>query len=124
MSLHNDKSNVDTSKVSNISEGAGKLFASLGKEVDEHDVVGKVGSAGALAIKLKAIGSFIIVILVVIFIAITGFMIFSGGNKKESSAHYDGTNKRIVSTDNIKQYQIKDSDGNWYIVDENTYNQN
>lgn len=121
MGLHSDKSNIDTSKTNGFSEGAGKFMASLGKEIDEHDVAGKLGGAGALAIKLKAIGSFIIVIVVVIFMLFTGFMLFSNGSAKQKSAHYDGENKRIITVDNVKEYQIKDSDGSWYRVDEDTY---
>lgn len=68
--LQKEKSEIKPEDVKSASEGAGKLMASIGKEVDEHDTIGKIGNATAENIKSssflkKVIGIAIICMLVV-----------------------------------------------------------
>lgn len=49
--FQNKQSNIKPEEVKTASEGAGKLMASIGKELDEHNTIGKVGNATADNIK-------------------------------------------------------------------------
>lgn len=65
-----DDSNIKPEEVKTASEGAGKLMASIGKELDEHDTIGKVGNATADSIKSssflkRAIGITLICVLAI-----------------------------------------------------------
>lgn len=77
--LHNDKSDVSVKETKSFSEGAGKFMASLGKEIDEHDIGGKIANAGAFAVKANTIykivsgiiaGIIVIIIAVVMLISL------------------------------------------------------
>lgn len=68
--LQNEKSEIKPEEVKNASEGAGKLMASIGKELDEHDTIGEIGNATAKNIKAssflkKAIGITLICVLAI-----------------------------------------------------------
>ena len=70
--LHNDRSFIEVEKVKNASEGAGQLMASIGKEIDEHDIVGKVGNAYSFSQKAGAIAVVLFAVAVVAFLIIFG----------------------------------------------------
>lgn len=124
--LHSDKSYIFPADVKTGDEGKGQLYASIGKELDEHDVIGKVGGASAFALRLFALSRFFLIvgsIIVLILMAITGLVgefFLAGANNK--AIKMEGKNKRIITTDKVREYQIRDSNGYWYVVDENTYN--
>jgi len=126
--LHTDKSDINPSSTKSFSEGAGRFMSALGKEIDEHDVVGKVGNASEFAIKAGSIARFIFLAGIVLFLLIMAITSLAGefflaGSKRKSILR-EADNKRIIFTDGVKEYQIKDSKGSWYIVDEDTYNAN
>ena len=123
--LHNDRSFIEPENTKNVSEGAGKLFASIGKEIDEHDVVGKVGNAYAFSQKAGSIAVILIAIFMVIFIIIFGMRMLNFPGKSETSSRIEiqeGDSKRIIVENDVKEYQIKDNDGLWQRVDESQYN--
>ena len=123
--LHNDRSFIEVEKVKNASEGAGQLMASIGKEIDEHDVVGKVGNAYAFSQKAGSIAVILIAIFMVIFIIIFGMRMLNFPGKSESSSRIEiqeSDSKRIIVENDVKEYQIKDNDDLWQRVDESQYN--
>lgn len=124
--LHSDTSHIYPGDVKTTDEGKGKLYASIGKEIDEHDVIGKVGGASSFAIKILSFTKFLYIGGIILFLILTAITfliaeVFRGGaNSKE--IWWQSDNKRIITTDGVKEYQIKDSTGSWYIVDEDKYN--
>ena len=123
--LHNDRSFIEVEKVKSADEGAGQLLAALGKEIDEHDVAGKVGNAYAFSQKAGSIAVVLFAVAVVAFLIIFGMrsMNFMGDSSNTAKAEIrEGDNKRILIVNEVKEYQIKDKDGLWYRVDESEYN--
>ena len=116
--IHDDKSYIYPEDVKTADEGKGKLYASIGKEIDEHDAIGKLSSAGAFVLKTIAIVTIISSIGSLLFFIFV-FIILGGASSK--SVHYDGSNMRIITIDNEKEYQIKDENGEWFKVDGNVY---
>ena len=123
--LHNDRSFIEVEKVKSADEGAGQLLAALGKEIDEHDVAGKVGNAYAFSQKAGSIAVVLFAVAVVAFLIIFGMrsMNFMGDKINSSKVEiHEGDNKRILIVNEVKEYQIKDKEGLWYRVDESEYN--
>ena len=123
--LHNDRSFIEVEKVKSADEGAGQLLAALGKEIDEHDVAGKIGNAYAFSQKAGSIAVVLFAVAVVAFLIIFGMrsMNFMGDKINSSKVEiHEGDNKRILIVNEVKEYQIKDKDGLWYRVDGSEYN--
>ena len=123
--LHNDRSFIEPEKAKSASEGAGQLLAAIGKEIDEHDVAGKIGNAYAFSQKASSIAIILIALAMIVFLVIFGMrsMNFFGNNSNSSRTEIrEGDNKRTLVVDGVKEYQLKDKDGLWYRVDESEYN--
>lgn len=69
--MNKEQTKLKPEDTKNISEGAGKLLTAIGKEVDEHDVGGKLAAAKAFSLKADAIFKFV-------FLAIWALAFFGG----------------------------------------------
>ena len=120
--LHSDKSYIYPEDVKSASEGTGKLLAAIGKEIDEHDSIGKVADAKAFAIKSFGLIPYFIAGLFLLSI-LSMFLMFAmmGGSTSKSVEYENDMSKRIVTTDKSIEYQIKETDGSWYKVDKDVY---
>lgn len=118
-----DKSYIDPELVKTEDQGKGIYYASLGKEIDEHDAIGKITNAKAFTIRSFGLFPFIVAAMFLIgIISMFTFFFLMGGSTSKSVKYENGMTKRIVTTDNSIEYQIKDSDGEWYKVDKDVYN--
>ena len=115
-----DRSFIEPEKVKSTDEGNGQLLASIGKEIDEHDL-GRVVATGnrfitiAIGVFISCIGLFFLLLAIA---HLAGAIFLGSANSK--GIIYDSDNLRKIITDDVIEYQVKSNNG-WYMVDEDTY---
>ena len=108
--MKSDKSYIDPELVKSYDQGMGQYLASIGKEIDEHDAIGKMANAKSFAIKSFGLFPFIIATMFLIgIISMFAFFFLMGGSTSKSVKYEIGMTKRIVTTDNSIEYQIRKS---------------
>lgn len=123
--LHSDISHIFPADVKTEDEGKGQLYASIGKEIDEHDAIGKMVNAKSFFIRAFGLIPYLIAVMFLLsLISMFVFFALMGGSTSKSIKYENGMTKRIVNTDKSVEYQIKDSDGEWYKVDKEVYDTN